>query len=315
MTTGRRRMFEFDYRTNLRAMAPDARGRVNFLLDGGIRDLFNFGLGAKQVFGLVKQLRPDDSALYRDFVEIPGMADPRTGAFAPWGHHWDKASKDLLVLYGKENPTDQDRVDGEGDHTGTLNQAVNRMAVLYNWTAAQWPSLPRPSTPLGGTSYEERDVHSWYDSKLLGGKREFALFLPPGYDAPENADVRYPVMYMLHGYTGEPSQMSATGFLADAYMKDTDVRLRPMIVVFPDGACCFVSRSTGARDCRETDDAGKRLEANPDWERECVGGTFFVDRNGYRAGDERKYGEAIYELMDEIDRRYRTLPPADLDAR
>lgn len=38
-----------------------------------------------------------------------------------------------------------------------------------------------------------------FPSKLLGNERNLAIYLPPGYDAPENKDVRYPVLYMHDG--------------------------------------------------------------------------------------------------------------------
>src|SRR3954467_9822719 len=38
-----------------------------------------------------------------------------------------------------------------------------------------------------------------FPSKILGNERSLAIYLPPGYDAPENKDVRYPVLYMQDG--------------------------------------------------------------------------------------------------------------------
>src|SRR5690606_7863802 len=119
------------------------------------------------------------------------------------------------VLYGKENPTLDERLIGDGDHVGSNSQAVYRIATLYNWVARQWPSLPRPATPLGGLTYDEREKVDWFQSQALGAKRDYGVFLPPGYELQENASVRYPVLYLLHGYTGNPRQILPSAFLAD----------------------------------------------------------------------------------------------------
>ncbi|MHB8875590.1 MAG: alpha/beta hydrolase [Myxococcaceae bacterium] len=313
---GRQALIAYDARSNLRKLDEDGRARISLYADGGIRDLFNFGLMAKQVFSLLKAYRaPDSTGYYRDFTEIPGMVDRKTGVYAPWNSRWKTTPKDLLVLYGKESPTDQDRIEGEGDHVGTASQAVYRFYTLFNWSAAMWPSLERPSTPLGGASASEREKVEWYESKLLGAKREYAVALPPGYELAENQDKRYPVLFMMHGYGMDPGGFLGTALITDAFVTDTNVKLRPMIMVFPSGRCCFVHRTTGARDCRETDDTGTELSRRPEFERECNSGTFYVNRRGYTAADARPYGDAFFELMDHIDQTYRTAPAADVEAR
>ncbi|MBK7865447.1 MAG: hypothetical protein IPJ65_43985 [Archangiaceae bacterium] len=310
MTSGRRRLYAHDAREAMATLSTAQIARLNLLLDGGIRDLFNFGLTAHQVYGRWKALRPDDTQTYRDFLEIPGMADRTGTSYKPWGGPWTRAPHNLEVLYGKETVTDAERLTGDGDHVGTNSQAVNRLATLFSWAAAQWPSLERPATPLTGQGYDERERYEWYDSAVLGGKRGYGVFLPPGYDAPENAAARYPVLYLLHGYTGDPKQILPSAFLADTFMKDSDAKLRPMLIVAPSGACCFIQAGTGQRDCRETDDAGKPLAGQSGWRRECVAGNFFVSQVGAA-----KYEESLFELMQHIDSKFRTLAPADVTER
>ncbi|MGA9521198.1 MAG: hypothetical protein WBV82_07030 [Myxococcaceae bacterium] len=314
LSGGRKALLAYDARANYRRLDPAGRARVNFLLDGGIRDLFNFGLGSKQIHGLVRHLRPESTALYRDFHDIPGVID-RNGRYRPWHARWSSAPANLTVLYGKDAPSDQDRVVGDGDHVGTTVQTVERISSLFNWVGAQWPKLERPTTPFSGLAYAERERIESYDSALLGGKREYAIYLPPGYELEENQDKRYPVQYFLHGYGAAPAGFVSTALMADAYMKDGNVNFRPMIMVFPSGRCCWVHRTTGARDCRESDENGKSIGSQSGFERECVAGNFYINRKGYTWEDAVPYGDAFFELMDEIDKRYRTLPVAEVEAR
>lgn len=315
VTSGRQKLFALDGRTNFQKLDAAGRKRINVVGDGGIRDIFNLGLMAKHLFSAVKGLRGETPVgEYRDFIEIPGMKDRRTGNFNPWNRAWRNVPRDILMLYGKEAPTDEDLVAGEGDHVGTASQAVYRFSVVFNWVANLWPNLERPATPFGGSGSDRQRVETFYSEKL-GAMWEYAIAIPPGYDAPENADKRYPVAFLLHGYGMDPSGFMATGLITDAYVMDTDVQLRPVIYVYPNGRCCFVNATTGARDCRNTDDMGRDIGALPGWERECNSGTFWVNRRGYTPGDETLYGDAFFELMDHIDKTYRTVPIAEVEAR
>jgi len=315
LISGRKTLLKYDGRTNFRALDAKQRKRINVLADGGIRDVFNLGVMAKQLFGLVKALRSTPTGEYRTFESIPGMVDPRTGQFTPWNNRWKSVPRDLVMLYGKEQPTDADRLAGEGDHVGTNQQALNRFSVMYNWAAATWPSLDRPITPFTGASLDDRQKLEFFESKALKAKRGYAIALPPGYEHPDNKDKRYPVLFMLHGYGMDPKNFLGTSVVTDSYAKDKDVNFRPMIQVFPSGRCCFVNKTTKQKDCRETDDTGEEIERLAGWERECNSGSFYVNRRGYSVDDETLYGDSFFELMEHIDQNYRTLPTADVEAR
>jgi enterochelin esterase-like enzyme len=63
------------------------------------------------------------------------------------------------------------------------------------------------------------------------------VYLPPGYDQPGNAARRYPVVYLLHGYPGGPSDWfrgAQVQQVMDAMLRDRLVQ--PMIVVAPDAS-------------------------------------------------------------------------------
>ena len=60
---------------------------------------------------------------------------------------------------------------------------------------------------------------------------------------------------------------------------------------------------------------GQDIDRLPEWERECHSGTFWVNRKGYTPNDGTLYGDALFELMEHIDSRYRTLRPAEVEAR
>jgi enterochelin esterase-like enzyme len=71
-----------------------------------------------------------------------------------------------------------------------------------------------------------------YDSKAVGAKRKMVVYTPPGY----SKDVKYPVLYLLHGggddETGWTKKGSAAVILDNLY---AEKKLVPMLVVMPNG--------------------------------------------------------------------------------
>lgn len=74
-------------------------------------------------------------------------------------------------------------------------------------------------------------------SKLVNRDVKAMLLLPTGYDAPENANRRYPVLYLLHGLGGNYQNWNAQSGIA-AYAKD-----HPFIIVMPDGGNTWYANS------------------------------------------------------------------------
>src|SRR5664280_777597 len=71
-----------------------------------------------------------------------------------------------------------------------------------------------------------------FPSKALGHTSDYLIYLPPGYRRTGH----YPVYYLLHGSPGRPSVYLAIvsiGIRMDNLIAEH--RMRPMILVFPDG--------------------------------------------------------------------------------
>lgn len=69
-------------------------------------------------------------------------------------------------------------------------------------------------------------------------ERNVSVYLPPGYDA--NADERYPVVYLLHGYTGTNTLWAGGGYVEQLDLAKisgalvANHRIKPMLIVAPD---------------------------------------------------------------------------------
>lgn len=74
----------------------------------------------------------------------------------------------------------------------------------------------------------------FYRSAVVGDARDFYVYTPPGYDA--TAKTRYPVLYLLHGFSDDASGWTAVGqahVILDNLIAQG--KAQPMLVVMPLG--------------------------------------------------------------------------------
>jgi enterochelin esterase-like enzyme len=97
------------------------------------------------------------------------------------------------------------------------------------------PAFPDP--PVGFNVQRNNVPHGkltdvQYDSKTLGKRRQMGVYTPPGY----SADKKYPVLYLLHGLGqtyGQWIYWCKANDIIDNLIADG--KIKPMIVVFPNG--------------------------------------------------------------------------------
>lgn len=72
-----------------------------------------------------------------------------------------------------------------------------------------------------------------FKSEVLGRAVNYAVYLPPDY---QTSSRRYPVVYLLHGYTDDESGWVQFGEIQQAADRAIDAReIPPMIIAMPDG--------------------------------------------------------------------------------
>ena len=76
--------------------------------------------------------------------------------------------------------------------------------------------------------------HHFYKSKVVGDQRDFYVYTPPGFDP--KATKKYPVFYLLHGYSDRADGWTAVG-MANIILDNliAQGKVKPMIVVMPLG--------------------------------------------------------------------------------
>jgi enterochelin esterase family protein len=163
------------------------------------------------------------------------------------------AKQVMLSLEGAE-PMQMNR-----DEKGTWSITTKPLApdyYGYSFVVDQVPALDPESTVIKpnlitpenmflipGTPpqpWEMADVphgtlhHHFYKSSIVGDQRDFFVYTPPNYDA--NGKQRYPVLYLLHGYSDDASGWSAVG-KANVILDNliAQGKAKPMIIVMPLG--------------------------------------------------------------------------------
>lgn len=95
--------------------------------------------------------------------------------------------------------------------------------------------IPGPDLPWETSDIPHGEIHHhFYHSKVAGDDRDFYVYTPPKFDA--HAKTKYPVLYLLHGFSDDASGWTAVG-RANVVFDNliTQGKAKPMIVVMPLG--------------------------------------------------------------------------------
>lgn len=113
-------------------------------------------------------------------------------------------------------------------------------------------------------------IYSQHLENQLGENptRAVSVYLPPGY---EESNLSYPVIYFLHGFTGDNTMLSSMSEMLDYAISAK--RIRPFILVVPD-------------------------------QKTTYGGSFYSNSGVF--GNWEDF--TVYDLVDYMDKTYRTIP-------
>ena len=287
--------------------------RISTWADGGVRDAFNLGVVGNHLEGAIaSRLKSDgtqlhSTAYYNGFDKLPGQVPGNENAFTIYNMTWADLVEAPYIRYGTLDATPAMIAAGDGQHVGTAAQAIDRVISSLFFAAQQWTDAdhtlsmvtaegPETSTKnvLGKACEIAGSCTTNFTGPVTGRTGPIVVGLPPGYALADNVkrDVRYPVVFALHGYGMTPQDFQAlaiasTNFMNDA-SKSSATRLAKFIMVYVDGRC------------RVQEDG---------WP-ECILGTFWLDSdrpNGVRM-------DAWFdEVVTYIDQNYRTMPASDVD--
>jgi hypothetical protein len=295
-------------------LTDEALKRFGILSDGGVRDLFNFAASANHLSGQIQARRGADGlplrsvAFYNGFHFLPGEPNDKPNDYSPFDVRWADVSEMPSVRYGDLDATRAvvER-DGDGQHVGSAAQLLHRLETAFFYAGRVWTDADHRQTEeardnsatttigeLGLDCEIAGQCEKIFTGPKTGRTGPIAISLPPGYASKTaiEQNVRYPVMYVLHGYGQDPRDLEAVAAIINNFMNGADrsyaTRLPKMLIVYVDGRCRV------------------RADGKP----ECIRGTFYM--NSARP-DGAQLDSWFDEVTDYVDKNYRTMAPSEVE--
>lgn len=280
--------YRSDFPTALAALTDEQRNHVAMWFDAGVRDFLNNSVSTNQAVGKAIGRFGLPFGVYQGFGGLLAGATDNTYDFTEVD--WSQLPKNGYLRYGDPDASEAIAETGDGRHVGTASQIIYRIETSFAFIDKHMPDGDRDDELDGGKIMPGLT----FTSPSTGRASPYALFLPPGYDKPENADKRYPVIYVLHGYGQSPDDLVQLSAVIANHMIATEplaTRIQKFILVYVDGRC------------RPGSD-GVPVDTTGD---QCEQGTFYLDAP---LGGMARSEQNLLDLMDYIDATYRTKRPS-----
>jgi hypothetical protein len=291
--------------------------RFDIWSDGGVRDLFNFAAAANHLEGAIAgRLQADGTqlrttAFYNGFDTLPGQVVGNEAMYSVGDLVWADLVDAPSVRYGTIDATPAMIAEGDGQEIGTPAQVIDRLTTAIFFAAQRWPDADRTLTEPTSKNPETSTSNSveggvkceiagqcsvTFTGPVSGRTAPIVVQLPPGYALEQNVKrgVRYPVIYVLHGYEQTPADLQSlvnTAIVTPNFMNDATkssaTRLAKTIFIYVDGSC----------------------HVEQDGWPECIRGTFWLDSNRPNGA---KVDTWLDEVVDYVDQNYRTMGPSDV---
>ena len=278
------RWYDNDFNRRLDILDDTHRTHMSMWFDGGIRDFLNSDVASNQAVGQAMAKYNLPFGVWNNFAPLVQDTDDNVYDFTTI--NWDDIPRDNFVRYGDPDASDSQIMAGDGRHVGTANQIIYRVQTAFAFIDKRWPNGDVDDEFDGGQILMDQS----FTSPTTGRVSPFALFLPPGYDKPENATKTYPVIYVLHGYGQQPNDLVALSAVVATHMIATEPiesRIQKFIIVYADGRC-------------QPEHDGVPVPGTGDG---CERGTFYMDSPH---GGTARMEQNLLDLMTFIDTTYRT---------
>lgn len=245
LASGRQRMYERNARGLVLEHPISTLQDLDVFSDGGIRDLFLFGVVHNHFAGAFSA-RGLPLNLYNAHAALRFQGEISDEDFNFTNVDFSEIGKYLHIRYGDPDADEGLLEMGDGGHVGTGPQAVNRILSALAWMSARWPGGDRRivqdricTEVRPGCDNQNQFIIDFTSS--VGRTGPATVILPPGYYDEAYADTCYPIVYFGHGYGMQPEDLIAIGIIIWNFFTSrqipTDKRLQKMIFVFPDGFC------------------------------------------------------------------------------
>ena len=286
MTSGLEYIYSRDPFKITKTIKREQLDRVNIYIDGGIRDLFNFHVGALHWYAALKN-RYDNPNRVQMFEKFISLMPKGSENFNYQDIDWSTKGQHVYVQYGDPKATPKQIADGDGDHVHGA-KIIWRVQAFFGFVTHHMPNPDLEEEELDTSAGEGVAKHYTYDSKALGRKHMYTVVVPPGFH--QYPDKRYPVVYFGHGYGMSGPDMGQIFSLLMPDMKNG--KAAKFILVAVHGACEQWLPVEGKSSFKRT-----KFEY-------CHKGTFYVDGKGIN-NNGPAMEKAFFEVVDEVEKKFK----------
>lgn len=237
LNPGLKRWLDHDPHTLVERLGRGPLVDKDIYYDAGIRDFFNAHVSTSTLFGTLAAQRMGGQT-FAGFPALSGLAPTEELRFDPSTVDLARLGSRVYVRYGNPEVSEaMAMMTGDGRHAGSVTQVVQRAVVLFSFLLTRWPDADVSMQPSDDPRLTPKD------QKLVmknGRETPYSIILPPGYFEEANAKLRYPIVYIGHGYGMDPTDIGKSiGSLIHRFMSDPDPmrRLPKAVLVFIDGVC------------------------------------------------------------------------------
>ena len=292
----------------------EALKTTNVWLDGGIRDIFSFGLMADHMASFLDYRLREEGLTTTIVDDFPALMIPPPKSYGKYNYsrvNYAGLGHNVHVRYGNYEADNDLVFGGDGRHVGITQQIIFRMQSFLAFANYHFPN--GDYEPVESYNINSLMQRHYFPSEVLGRHQKFSVTFPPGYfDGNQDSGTtdmtesnpfpepkahvcqnRYPVVYMLHGYGMDPEDLAPS--LALFFSSMAEGKFQKFITIFPDGKC---NEDGGCRsDCRmdcealdldDTEEAAciSTCETRRDCGNvieECVRGSFYANHKSTRS--------------------------------
>ena len=185
----------FDYNPNLARVfdelsprhlveeaGPEGLHTTTWFIDSGVRDLFNFVVGANTLAGTIQGLGGN----VRAYDTFSALQDIESG-YNFTRVDYPSAGRNVLLRYGDVDASEEDICFGDGKHVGTIEQVANRILTMIGYIANTFPD---PDTEIVPAPFPLSSGTYWAPTSTLGGRTRYSIAFPPGYEFSQCTDGR-----------------------------------------------------------------------------------------------------------------------------
>jgi hypothetical protein len=237
LAEGHARWRALDPRALVESLPDETLRAMRVYYDAGIRDFFNAQVSTNSLLAALAA-RNQPVRAWENFTSLVGLALNQEVRFDAKKITIDTISPNMYVRYGDPDlPQSVIEATGDGRHAGATAQVIHRAQSLFTWMTQLWPDGDK--TP--GIVESERSRIDGTLTTASGRQVPYTVVLPPGYFDPKNETLRYPVLYLGHGYGMGPGDLGTVALIANQLMADPSLpperRLPKFIFVMVDAMC------------------------------------------------------------------------------